>query len=88
MGLFIGEQLESLDKQRFRAQESKELVLHFLDFNQGNTARLDSIRNGSGWEGKSKASGLGVRYSVSSDCSVGSEYREAFGNLGKGGGLA
>ena len=42
-----------MDKQRLRTLEAKDLILHFDEFNSGNTARLDLLKNS--WEGKAKA---------------------------------
>jgi hypothetical protein len=49
-----GQQLDSLDRQKNRASESKDLVLYFLELNKGDTARLDLVKHSHGWEGKSK----------------------------------
>ncbi|TPX60009.1 hypothetical protein PhCBS80983_g02072 [Powellomyces hirtus] len=39
----IGEQLETIDKQRTRAAEAKDLIQYFIEFNVGNTARLAQV---------------------------------------------
>lgn len=57
--ILIGDQLESFDKQRSRAQEAKDLVLYFQEFSLGQTARLDLLRtNTAGWEGRKRAAGV------------------------------
>eukprot|EP00158_Paraphelidium_tribonemae_P008362 Partr_v1_DN28561_c0_g1_i4_m72883 putative Exocyst complex component protein len=56
--MLIGEQLEALDKQRIRAQEAKDLVLYFGEFNLQKSARLDAIKNSDGTAGKEKAAGI------------------------------
>ncbi|KAJ3262614.1 Exocyst complex component 5 [Boothiomyces macroporosus] len=40
----IGEQLETIDKHRTRASESKDIIQYFLEFNKGSFARLDALR--------------------------------------------
>jgi hypothetical protein len=40
----IGEQLETIDKHRSRAEESKDLIQYFLEFNRGSCVRLDGLR--------------------------------------------
>ncbi|KAJ3382348.1 Exocyst complex component 5 [Lobulomyces angularis] len=40
----IGEQLETIDLQRTKAVEAKDLIQYFLDFNQGISARLETLR--------------------------------------------
>lgn len=55
MRLGVGDQIENIDKQRLRALEAKDLVLHFSEFNRGNTARLDLLKNNSSWEDRAKA---------------------------------
>ncbi|KAJ3152868.1 Exocyst complex component 5 [Geranomyces variabilis] len=49
----IGEQLETIDKQRTRAAEAKDLIQYFIEFNAGNTSRLDDV-NAAGPEGEFK----------------------------------
>ncbi|CAG8625343.1 11133_t:CDS:10, partial [Racocetra persica] len=51
----IGEQLETIDRQRLRASESKELIEYFMEFNKGDISRLESLR-AQGTEGQFKAS--------------------------------
>ncbi|KAL2914341.1 Exocyst complex component 5 [Polyrhizophydium stewartii] len=50
----IGEQLETIDKQRTRASEAKDLIQYFSEFNRGVFSRLDTLRR-SGPEGEHKA---------------------------------
>ncbi|KAJ3021108.1 Exocyst complex component 5 [Thoreauomyces humboldtii] len=49
----IGEQLETIDKQRTRAAEAKDLIQYFIEFNAGNTRRLDQVK-ATGPEGEFK----------------------------------
>lgn len=62
--VLVGTQLDSLDKQRIRAQEAKDLLLYFLEFNAGNPARLDMVNNSDGWNGKEKCAGIVKRLSA------------------------
>jgi hypothetical protein len=39
----IGEQLETIDKHRTRAAEAKDVILYFLEFNEGSFKRLDNL---------------------------------------------
>ncbi|KAJ1500955.1 Exocyst complex component 5, partial [Coelomomyces lativittatus] len=41
----IGEQLETIDKQRAKAFDVKELLLFFMDFNMGVSDRLEGLRS-------------------------------------------
>ncbi|KND04859.1 uncharacterized protein SPPG_00558 [Spizellomyces punctatus DAOM BR117] len=50
----IGEQLETIDKQRARAAEAKDLIQYFIEFNAGNSTRLDDLK-AAGHEGEYKA---------------------------------
>ncbi|KAJ3054447.1 Exocyst complex component 5 [Rhizophlyctis rosea] len=50
----IGEQLETIDKQRTRAMEAKDLIQYFIQFNQGGSKQLEGLR-ASGPEGEYKA---------------------------------
>ncbi|KAI9001673.1 exocyst complex component Sec10-like protein [Gaertneriomyces semiglobifer] len=50
----IGEQLETIDKQRTRAIEAKELFEHFVECNAGNASRLDDLVH-SGFDAERKA---------------------------------
>ncbi|KAI7890173.1 exocyst complex component Sec10-domain-containing protein [Mucor mucedo] len=49
----IGEQLETIDKERSKASESRDIIEYFMEFQDGNTERLDSLRQG-GEEGQLK----------------------------------
>ncbi|CAG8563783.1 5213_t:CDS:10, partial [Cetraspora pellucida] len=51
----IGEQLETIDRQRLRASESKDLIEYFMAFNKGDISRLENLR-AQGTEGQFKAS--------------------------------
>ncbi|KAJ3321523.1 Exocyst complex component 5 [Boothiomyces sp. JEL0866] len=42
--LITGEQLETIDKHRTRASESKDIIQYFLEFNKGSFSRLDALR--------------------------------------------
>lgn len=50
----IGEQLESVDRQRNRAQEAHDLVEHYYAFARGDTTKLDQMRRDGGKEGRLK----------------------------------
>lgn len=63
----LGERLESIDRQRTRASEAKDLVLYFMDFNSNaattnvtsetsipSSTRLDLVKCNNGWDGKHK----------------------------------
>ncbi|KAJ3417219.1 Exocyst complex component 5 [Chytridiales sp. JEL 0842] len=43
----IGEQLETIDKQRKRATEARDLIQYYLDFNKGVSIRLEEFRKSS-----------------------------------------
>ncbi|KAI8985304.1 exocyst complex component Sec10-like protein [Pilobolus umbonatus] len=49
----IGEQLETIDRERSKASESRDIIEYFMEFQEGNTERLDSLRQ-SGEEGQLK----------------------------------
>ncbi|CAM0136693.1 Exocyst complex component 5 [Umbelopsis sp. WA50703] len=51
----IGEQLETLDRQRSRTSESRDIIEYFIDFEKGGSERLDMLRFNSGEEGQIKA---------------------------------
>ncbi|KAI9310283.1 exocyst complex component Sec10-like protein [Dichotomocladium elegans] len=50
----IGEQLETIDKQRSRASESRDIIEYFMEFQEGNSDRLSLLCEG-GEEGQLKA---------------------------------
>ncbi|KAJ8658818.1 hypothetical protein O0I10_005545 [Lichtheimia ornata] len=50
----IGEQLETIDKQRSRASESRDIIEYFMEFQEGNSERLSLLCEG-GEEGQLKA---------------------------------
>ncbi|KAH8915622.1 Sec10-domain-containing protein, partial [Atractiella rhizophila] len=50
----IGEQLESLSRQRDRASEAHDLILYYNDFWRGDTTRLETLRKNGGKEGRLK----------------------------------
>ncbi|KAI8368784.1 exocyst complex component Sec10-like protein [Blakeslea trispora] len=56
----IGEQLETIDKERSKASESRDVIEYFMEFQEGNTERLDTLRQG-GEEGQLKAAIIGRR---------------------------
>ena len=43
----IGEQLETIDKQRSRASESRDIIEYFMEFQEGNSERLSLLCEGS-----------------------------------------
>ncbi|CAB4489655.1 exocyst complex component Sec10 [Rhizophagus irregularis] len=57
----IGEQLETIDKQRSRASESKELIEYFMAFNRGDISQLEYLRTQNGKEGQFKAATISRR---------------------------
>ena len=40
----VGEQLETIDKQRSKAVDAKELIQYFLDFDKGDSKKLTQLR--------------------------------------------
>ncbi|TPX51291.1 hypothetical protein SeMB42_g00272 [Synchytrium endobioticum] len=50
----IGEQLETIDRQRTRALEAKELIEFYMEFNAGKSAKLEALAS-SGPEGEQKS---------------------------------
>ncbi|CAG8742259.1 8913_t:CDS:10, partial [Dentiscutata erythropus] len=59
----IGEQLETIDRQRLRASESKDLIEYFMAFNKGDISRLENLRT-QGTEGQFKASIIARRLNI------------------------
>ncbi|KAI9478733.1 MAG: exocyst complex component Sec10-like protein [Benjaminiella poitrasii] len=59
----IGEQLETMDKERSKASESRDIIEYFMEFQDGNTERLDALRQG-GEEGQLKTAIIGRRLSA------------------------
>lgn len=51
----IGEQLETIDKERSKASESRDIIEYFMEFQDGSSERLDSLVQG-GEEGQLKVS--------------------------------
>lgn len=49
----IGEQLETIDKERSKASESRDIIEYFMEFQEGSSERLDSLVQ-SGEEGQLK----------------------------------
>lgn len=49
----IGEQLETIDKERSRASESRDIIEYFMEFQEGSSERL-SLLCESGEEGQLK----------------------------------
>ena len=60
----IGEQLESLDRQRKRASETHDLIEYYYMFARGDTSRLDKLRKEHGREGRLKAATILRRLAV------------------------
>lgn len=60
----IGEQLESLDRQRTRASETHDLIEYYYMFARGDTKRLDKLRKDGGREGRLKAAMIARRLAV------------------------
>ncbi|KAG0169430.1 Exocyst complex component 5 [Apophysomyces sp. BC1034] len=56
----IGEQLETIDKQRSKASESRDIIEYFMEFQEGSSERLEMLRQG-GDEGQLKAAIIGRR---------------------------
>lgn len=54
----IGEQLETIDKQRSRASESRDIIEYFMEFQEGNSERLSLLCEG-GEEGQLKVNDAG-----------------------------
>ncbi|RIA92225.1 exocyst complex component Sec10-like protein [Glomus cerebriforme] len=57
----IGEQLETIDRQRLRASESKELIEYFMAFNRNDIAQLENLRTQRGKDGQFKAATIARR---------------------------
>lgn len=45
--------METIDKERSKASESRDIIEYFMEFQDGNTERLDALRQG-GEEGQLK----------------------------------
>jgi len=60
----IGEQLESLDRQRMRASETHDLIEYYYMFARGDSSRLDRLRKEGGRDGRLKAAAIARRLSV------------------------
>lgn len=60
----IGEQLETLDRQRTRASETHDLIEYYYMFARGDTKRLDKLRKDGGREGRLKAAMIARRLAV------------------------
>ena len=60
----IGEQLESLDRQRTRASETHDLIEYYYLFARGDTSRLDALRTSGSREGRLKAAMILRRLAV------------------------
>ncbi|KAL4211157.1 exocyst complex component Sec10 [Rhizopus microsporus] len=56
----IGEQLETIDKERSKASESRDIIEYFMEFQEGSSERLDSLVQ-SGEEGQLKAAVIARR---------------------------
>ncbi|KAI7864046.1 exocyst complex component Sec10-like protein [Spinellus fusiger] len=57
----IGEQLETIDKQRSRALESRDIIEYYMEFQEDSSERLDSLRYHGGDEGQLKAAVIARR---------------------------
>ena len=44
MFINIGEQLEQIDKQRSRADNARNLIQYFSEFNQNDISRLEKLK--------------------------------------------
>lgn len=53
----IGEQLETIDKERSKASESRDIIEYYMEFQEGNSERLDTLRQG-GEEGQLKVNDI------------------------------
>ncbi|KAI8919589.1 exocyst complex component Sec10-domain-containing protein [Entophlyctis helioformis] len=73
----IGEQLETIDKQKTRAAEAKDLIQQFLEFNKGVFTRLDTLRR-SGPEGEYKARTNIEKYCEGLEKSLLAEFDQAY----------
>lgn len=60
----IGEQLEALDRQRTRANETQDLIEFYYMFARGSSDRLDKLRKEGGREGRLKAATILRRLAV------------------------
>lgn len=65
----IGEQLETIDKERSKASESRDIIEYFMEFQDGSSERLDSLCKG-GEEGQLKVISLKSWITSSSDLSI------------------
>lgn len=75
----IGEQLETLDRQRKRAGETHDLIEYYYMFARGDTNRLDELRKNGGRDGRLKAAMITRRLAIISrevDVPGASETRE------------
>ncbi|KAI8988471.1 exocyst complex component Sec10-domain-containing protein [Mycotypha africana] len=59
----IGEQLETIDKERSKASESRDIIEYYMEFQDGNSERLETLRQ-SGDEGQLKTAIVGRRLSA------------------------
>ncbi|PWN48937.1 exocyst complex component Sec10 [Violaceomyces palustris] len=60
----IGEQLETIDRQRNRASEAHDLIEYYYMFARGDTSRLEKVRKEGGKEGRMKAAVIARRLSA------------------------
>lgn len=51
--------METIDKERSKASESRDIIEYFMEFQDGNTERLDSLRQG-GEEGQLKVNFINI----------------------------
>lgn len=67
----IGDQLESIDRQRSRALEAHDLIEHYYAFARGDTSKLDRLRKEGGRQGRLKTAVIARRLgAISRDIDV------------------
>lgn len=67
----IGEQLETIDRQRSRALEAHDLIEHYYAFARGDTSKLDRLRKDGGRQGRLKTAVIARRLgAISRDIDV------------------
>ncbi|KAJ3341503.1 Exocyst complex component 5 [Gonapodya sp. JEL0774] len=59
----VGEQLEVINKQKSKASEAREVILYFLEMQQGDTRRLEALRQ-SGQDGEYRVAVISRRLSA------------------------
>jgi len=43
ISIYLGEQLENIDKQRDRTCDSKDIIQYFMEFNEGKYDRINNL---------------------------------------------